>query len=77
MRDVKLPINWTSKALIALGNDSHSAVKTDIMYTIYNIAWNIDGSTTSTIRFISNKMIPIFEDPEINGEGFNGMAIGY
>ena len=77
MRDVKLPINWTSKALIALGNDSHSAVKTDIMYTIYNIAWNIDGSTTSTIRFISNKTIPIFEDPEIDGEGFNGMAIGY
>lgn len=77
MRDVKLPINWTSKALIALGNDSHSAVKTDIMYTIYNIAWNIDGSTTSTIRFISNKTIPIFEDPGINGEGFNGVAIGY
>lgn len=77
MRDVILPINWTSKALIALGNDSHSAAKTDIMYTIYNIAWNIDGSTISTIRFISNKMIPVFEDPGINGEGFNGMAIGY
>lgn len=77
MRDVILPINWTSKTLIALGNDSHSAAKTDIMYTIYNIAWNIDGSTISTIRFISNKMIPVFEDPGINGEGFNGMAIGY
>ena len=74
-RDVSLPIAFSTICRFAICNDSHSALHTGPIKTVFDSLWNVDGTTKSTCRFITNTTIPVYGNA--NGEGFYGMMIGY
>ena len=75
-RDVPLPIAFSTICRFAICNDSHSALHTGPIKTVFDSLWNVDGTTKSTCRFITNATIPVYGNGAA-GEGFYGMMIGY